>query len=98
MIVCKNTSTKMLVLKTVGKAPLRLIPGFNSVDEAKDLSAYTKGNKAAEAMVKDHIVIMKPADLKKDEQDAADKAKAKNDKLNKSAKVLKGDKGPEADK
>ena len=87
MIVVKNNLKKVLVLKALGHPVLRFLPGFNEVD-AKDLSAYTKDNPAAEAMCEDHISLVSRK-LKSAEQAEAAASKAKNDKLNASAKVLK---------
>jgi len=88
MIVVRNKLKKVCVLKAIGFGVLRLLPGYNNVD-MKNLNAFTKGNPAAAAMVKDHLTIVDQATLDADEKKAAAAAKKKNDKLNKSAVALK---------
>lgn len=88
MICVRNKLDKVLVLKSTKALALRLLPGHNMVD-AKDLSVYTKGNPAAQAMVDENLTILDSKQLKAEEKAAAENAKTANDSLNKSAVLLK---------
>jgi len=88
MITVYNKEDKVIVLKSVNANPLRLLPGNNTVD-MPDLSVYTDNNVAAKALVENSLSIVNQKGLNAKEQKAADDAKVKNDKLNKSAKLLK---------
>ncbi|MCP3685815.1 MAG: hypothetical protein GY861_24465 [bacterium] len=84
-MVVDNKTKKVIVLKAMNKAPLRLFPGHNNID-AKNLDAYTDGNEAAISMLKENCAIVEGADVNKTE---AMDAQKKNDKLNKASKNLK---------
>ena len=83
--VCvKNNSKAVKVLKAVGLPPLRLFPGCNSVDKAS-LDKYFK-NPAALGIRDEYLSIVQSPTQTDLEQ--AEKAKAKNDELNKAKKVI----------
>ena len=86
-MIVRNNTERVIVLKSFDAAPLRLLPGLNEVEG--DLKVYTNGNPAAAAVVKDSLSMIGPDGLSSEEKAEAKAAKAKNDKLNVSAKVLK---------
>ena len=88
MILIKNSSKSVKVLKAAGSPTLRLLPGCNKVIE-NDLKPYLKGNEAANAMFKECLTVLKNVeDISAEEKEEAEKAKEKNDMLNKYSRVF----------
>lgn len=66
---------------------LRLFPGYNQVNET-GIKKYFD-NPAAKAHQKENLVVVKSEAISAENQIQADKAKAKNDQLNRAQRVIK---------
>lgn len=86
-MIILNKSKAVKVLKAIGLAPLRLFPGHNTVDE-KVVPEYFK-NAAAKGVQKECLSVVEGDLLSHEEKTQADKAKKKNDELNRAQKIIK---------
>ena len=87
MLAVRNGSEAVKVLKAAGAPILRLLPGCNLVSD-DSLKLYQEGNTAAQAMFENCLSISEVGDLSADEKKEAERAKEKNDFLNKSARII----------
>lgn len=87
MVYVQNTTKSVRVLKATGRPPLRLMPGFNQIENKKVLDDYVKSNVAAEAFFETGDLVVRKEVSPDDEKEGMD-AKEKNDKLNKAYRVL----------
>lgn len=87
MIIINNKLKAVVVLKAVGMPNLRLFPGYNTVNEKGIKNYFT--NKAAIAHQKDNLLVVKTESVSAEDKIQADKAKEKNDQLNRAQRVIK---------
>lgn len=80
----ENKTKSVIVLKAIGKPNLRLFPGFNAVD-GKSIADYFK-SPAAQALKVEHLSFTK--EVNAEEGKEAQRAKEKNDQLNKAQKII----------
>lgn len=86
-MIIQNTSKAVKVLKAVSVPPLRVFPGFNTVKGSVD--GYFKGNRAAEALVNEGILIIQDQDkITPEQKKQADDAMKKNEALNKAKRII----------
>jgi len=86
-LVINSNAKKALVFKAMGLKTLRILSGHNltDFDEIDELSPYMVGNKAAQAMFKDHCSGVDPKHVNKKQAEAS---KKRNDELNKAQKII----------
>jgi len=89
-MIIKNSSKAVVVLKGVGLPVLRLFPGYNTVKD--DIEKYLEGNPAARGHMGKSLSVVKDNELMAEEKIGADKAKEKNDLLNKAQRVIQANK------
>ena len=90
-MIVKNDSKSVIVLKAVGLQNLRLFPGYNTVDQSK-IEKYFEGNPAAAGHKKMSLSVVEGGELTADDKAKADKAKEKNELLNKAQRVIQKNK------
>jgi len=91
MVVIENKSKSVKVLKASGMPALRLFPGFNYVD-VKNPKGYLNGNPAAKALFDGDDACLKAVEsdvLTPAQEKEAQRAKEKNDDLNRAQRVIK---------
>ncbi len=90
-MIVKNNSKAVIVLKAVGLQPLRLFPGYNTVSE-NDIGKYFEGNPAAAGHKKMSLSVVEGSEMTAEDKVEADKAKEKNELLNKAQRVIQQNK------
>jgi len=90
-MIVKNNAKSVIVLKAVGLQALRLFPGYNTVDE-NDVAKYFEGNPAAAGHKKMSLSVVEGGELTTEDKAKADKAKEKNELLNKAQRVIQKNK------
>lgn len=86
-MIINNKLKAVVVLKAVGMPNLRLFPGHNTVGESGIENYFT--NKAAKAHQKNNLLVVKSESVSAEDKIQADKAKEKNDQLNRAQRVIK---------
>ena len=86
-MIINNKLKSVIVLKAAGMLNLRLFPGYNQVNE-NGIKKYFN-NPAAKAHQKENLVVVKSEATTAEDKIQADKAKEKNDILNKAQRVIK---------
>jgi len=86
-MVINNQKKAVIVLKAIGMPSLRLFPGYNQVNE-NGIERYFN-NLAAKAHQKRNLIVVKSEALTAENKIQAEKAKEKNDHLNKAQRVIK---------
>jgi len=86
-MIINNQKKAVIVLKAIGMPNLRLFPGYNQVDENGVEKYFT--NSAAKAHQKINLMVVKSEALTAENKIQAEKAKEKNDHLNKAQRVIK---------
>lgn len=90
-MIVKNNAKAVIVLKAIGLPNLRLFPGYNTVDE-KEIGKYFEGNPAAKGQQKMYLSVVEGESINPEDKIEADKAKKKNELLNKAQRVVKAQK------
>lgn len=86
MFIIHSKALRVIVFKAHGMPNLRIFPGHNTVNE-EGFKNYFEDNKAAQAQQKDYLSAVEPSGLSSDEKIIADRAKTKNDDLNKVRRI-----------
>ena len=87
-MIVKNNAKSVIVLKAIGLPALRLFPGYNTVDE-NEIGKYFEGNPAAKGQQKMYLSVIEGESLNPEDRIEADKAKKKNELLNKAQHIVK---------
>lgn len=86
-MIINNKLKSVIVLKAAGMLNLRLFPGYNQVQENGIKKYFT--SPAAKAHQKENLIIVESEKLTAEDRIQADKAKEKNDLLNRAQHTIK---------